>query len=135
MRVAPHLCLGGVGNGRLPELNGVRNSLAHGHFDQDRYSGTFEIVNRKHKSFQVKRLQNLNEPSINAAADELEGIASHMEAVHAFMDAPLGAEYFQDDLVILKSIELWEMMAAADAVNGAATGERQSGYAEPGNII
>lgn len=116
MRVAPHLCLGGVGNGRLPELNGMRNALAHGHFDQDRYSGTFEIVNRKHKSFKVKRLRNLNESSINAAAEELEQIASHMESVHAFMDIPLGAEYFQDDPLVLKSIELWELMAAKDGV-------------------
>jgi hypothetical protein len=116
MRVAPHLCLGGVGNGRLPELNGMRNALAHGHFDQDRYSGTFEIVNRKHKSFQVKRLRNLNESSINAAAEELEQIASHMESVHAFMDIPLGAEYFQDDPLVLKSIELWELMGAKDGV-------------------
>ena len=116
MRVAPHLCLGGVGNGRLPELNGMRNALAHGHFDQDRYSGTFEIVNRKHKSFKVKRLRNLNESSINAAAEELEQIASHMESFHAFMDIPLGAEYFQDDPLVLKSIELWELMAAKDGV-------------------
>lgn len=133
MRVAPHLCLGGVGNGRLPELNGMRNSLAHGHFDQDRYSGTFEIVNRKHKSFQVRRLNNLNEPSINAAAAELEEIASHMEAVHAFMDAPLGAEYFQDSPVILKSIELWEMMAAEDAEKGTGPGELKSADAGPDN--
>lgn len=115
MRVAPHLCLGGVGNGRLLELNGTRNALAHGHFDQDRYSGTFEIVKRKHNSFQLKRLTNLNEASINAAALELEQIASHMEGVHAFMDVPLGAEYFQDEPVILKSIELWELMVAEDA--------------------
>ncbi|MGN6124397.1 MAG: hypothetical protein ACTHOJ_15760 [Sphingomonas oligoaromativorans] len=131
MRVAPHLCLGGVGNGRLHELNGVRNALAHGHFDQDRYSGTFEIVNRKHKSFQVKRLKNLNEASINAAAEELEGIASHMEAVHAFMDVPLGAEYFQDAPVILKSIELWELMASEDAKKAAEAGEQKSGVAAP----
>lgn len=122
MRVAPHLCLGGVGNERLPELNGMRNSLAHGHFEQDRYSGTFEIVNRKHKSFQVKRLRNLNEDSINAAADELEHIAGHMEAVHSFMDVPLGAEYFQDDPLILKSIELWEIMAAGEATTPPKTG-------------
>lgn len=115
MRVAPHLCLGGVGNGRLPELNGMRNALAHGHFDQDRYSGTFEIVNRRHKSFQVRRLKNLHEASINLAAEELEGIASHMEAVHAFMDVQLGIEYFQDYPIILNSIELWELMAAEDA--------------------
>ncbi|NIJ33608.1 hypothetical protein [Sphingomonas oligoaromativorans] len=131
MRVAPHLCLGGVGNGRLHELNGVRNALAHGHFDQDRYSGTFEIVNRKHKSFQVKRLKNLNEASINAAAEELEGIASHMEAVHAFMDVSLGAEYFQDAPVILKSIELWELMASEDAKKAAEAGEQKSGVAAP----
>ena len=123
MRVAPHLCLGGVGNGRLPELNGMRNSLAHGHFEQDRYSGTFEIVNRKHKSFQVKRLRNLNEASINAAADELEHIAGHMEAVHGFMDIPLGAEYFQDDPVILKSIELWELMVIEDKKTTTKDGE------------
>lgn len=127
MRVAPHLCLGGVGNGRLPELNGMRNALAHGHFDQDRYSGTFEIVNRKHKSFQVRRLRSLNETSIDKAAAELEGIASHMETVHAFMDVPLGAEYFQNDPVILKSIELWGLMATEDAKNAAKAGEQAPG--------
>lgn len=123
MRVAPHLCLGDVGKGRLHELNGVRNTLAHGHFDQDRYSGLFEIVNRKHKSFQVKRLKHLNESSINSSAEELEQISSHMEAVHAFMDVPLGAEYFKDDPVILKSIELWQLMAADNAKNGAEDSE------------
>ena len=134
MRVAPHLCLGGVGNGRLPELNGMRNALAHGHFDQDRYSGTFEIVNRKYKSFQVNRLRNLNDASINAAAEELEHIASHMEGVHAFMDLPLGAEYFRDDPVILKSIELWELTAAQDANKDTEASERMSGIAAPDNV-
>lgn len=115
MRVAPHLCLGGVGNGRLPELNGVRNVLAHGHFDQDRYTGTFEIVSRKHKSLQHRRLNNLNADSINAYAAEMEGIASHMEAVFAFMDHPLPAEYFADDPIIQKSADLWETMQAKRA--------------------
>lgn len=115
MRVAPHLCLGGVGNGRLLQLNGMRNSLAHGHFDQDRYSGTYEVVKRKHNSFQLRRFSDLNIESVNAAAEELEAIARHMEGVHDFMDVPLGAEYFQDEPVILKSIELWELMAAEDA--------------------
>lgn len=112
MKVAPHLCLGGVGNGRLGELNGVRNILAHGHFDQDRYSGTFEIVNRKHKSLQQRRLNNLNAVSINAHASELEDIASHMEAVFAFMESPVPAEFFDDDPVIQKSADLWEAMRA-----------------------
>lgn len=129
MRVAPHLCLGGVGNGRLPQLNGVRNELAHGHFDQDRYSGTFEIVSRKHKSFQVKRLKNLNETSINVAAAELEKIASHMEAVHAFMDVPLGAEHFRDDPLISKSIELWELMVTKPARKDAGAAEQKAGLA------
>jgi hypothetical protein len=109
MSVAPHLALGGVGNDRLGFLNGIRNVLAHGHFDQDRYDGTYEIVSRKHRSLEAKRLSNLNADSINRHAEELEEIARHMSAVFDFIDHPVPLEYI-DDLVVHLSTELWQAM-------------------------
>lgn len=43
--------------GILTELNGVRNILAHGHFDQDPYEGTYELVSRRRKSLTARRLK------------------------------------------------------------------------------
>lgn len=115
MRVAPHIFLLGINTERLAELNGTRNDLAHGHFDQCRYSGTFEIVKRTQKSDKINRLRNYNEASINTAAAELERIASAMEAVHSYMDMLIAYGCGQDNPLILKSIELWKLMAAEDA--------------------
>lgn len=119
MKTAPHLALGNVGNGRLQELNGTRNILAHSHFDQDPWDGTFEIVKARHRSLTEKRLNNLNADSINNQAEELEAIAAHMSAVFTFIDHPVPAYYLTQWPVILKSRELWDMMQeeAAKAVN------------------
>lgn len=115
MKTAPHLGFGGMGNGRLGELNGTRNILAHGHFDQDPFDGTFEIVNRKHRSLTERRLNNLDANSINAQAKELEDIAKHMSAVFDFIDHPVPLEYLKDNPINLKSAELWHMIQAEAA--------------------
>ena len=112
MKTAPHLGFGNVGNGRLAELNGTRNILAHGHFDQDPYEGTYEIVRNRHRSLKSERLTNLNAASIIAQAAELEEIASYMSAVFSFIDPPLPAEYLSEYPVSQKSAELWEMIRA-----------------------
>ncbi|NYF33681.1 hypothetical protein [Sphingopyxis sp. JAI108] len=111
MKVAPHLALGNAGEGRLAELNGTRNILAHGHFDQDPYEGTFEIVSRRYKTLTMRRLSNLNSKTINAQAEELEAIASHMSSVFDFIDCPVPTEYITDQ-VMLRSRELWELIEA-----------------------
>ena len=110
MHTAPHLALGNLGNGRLHELNGTRNVLAHSHFDQDPWDGTFEIVKARHRSLTEKRLNNLNAESINKGAEELERIASHMSAVFDFIDHPVPSEYLTQWPIVLRSRELWEMM-------------------------
>ena len=110
MKTAPHLALGDVGKGRLHELNGTRNILAHSHFDQDPWDGTFEIVKARHRSLTEKRLNNLNADSINKQAEELEVIAAHMSVVFDFIDHPVPAKYLTQWPVVLKSRELWDMM-------------------------
>lgn len=110
MKVAPHLSLGGVGNGRLHELNGTRNILAHSHFDQDPWDGTYEIVKARHRSLTEKRLKNLNANNIDAQAKELQEIAAHMSAVFDFIDHPVPAEYLEAHPTVMKSRELWELM-------------------------
>ncbi|PQM27488.1 hypothetical protein CVO77_02555 [Sphingopyxis lindanitolerans] len=109
-QTAPHLALGRAGDGRLHELNGTRNILAHSHFDQDPWDGTFEIVKGRHRSLTEKRLTNLNTDSINKQAEELEKIAAHMSAVFDFIDHPVPAEYLTQWPIMLKSRELWDMM-------------------------
>ena len=121
MKTAPHLALGNVGNGRLHELNGTRNILAHSHFDQDPWDGTFEIVKARHRSLTEKRLNNLNADSINKQADELEDIAAHMSAVFDFIDHPVPAEYLTQWPAVLKSRELWDMMQEEAAKPKAST--------------
>lgn len=119
MNTAPHLALSGFGSGRLHELNGTRNILAHSHFDQDPWDGSYEIVKAKHRSLTEKRLTNLNAYSINAQANELEKIASHMSAVFDFIDHPVPAEYLADYPIVLKSREVWELMIAERAATTA----------------
>lgn len=130
MKTAPHLALGNVGNGRLSQLNGTRNILAHGHFDQDPWEGSFEIVNRKHRSLTVQRQTNLNADSINKQAAELEQIASHMSSVMAFIDCPVGAEYLKDYPIMLKSYELWELVQV-EAAKPEAAAKGSDGEAAP----
>jgi len=128
MHTAPHLALGNVGDGRLHELNGTRNVLAHSHFDQDPWDGTFEIVKARHRTLTEKRLNNLNAESINKGAKELERIASHMSAVFDFIDHPVPSEYLTQWPIMLKSRELWEMMieeaAKEKTSDGPATPEQ-----------
>lgn len=110
MRTAPHLALGNVGHGRLHELNGTRNILAHSHFDQDPWDGTYEIVKGRHRSLTETRLKNFSTETIGAQAEELEEIARHMSAVFDFIDHPVPTEYLKDWPVVLKSRELWDLI-------------------------
>jgi hypothetical protein len=86
MKVVPNIALGRVGNGRLIELNRIRNIIAHSHFDQDRYEGDFKLVLRKYRSHKIEQLTNINAKVVNDAAAELEDVASHMETVNIFFD-------------------------------------------------
>ena len=129
MHTAPHLALGNVGDGRLHDRNGTRNVLAHSHFDQDPWDGTFEIVKARHRTLTEKRLNNLNAESINRGAEELERIASHMSAVFDFIGHPVPSEYLTQWPIMLKSRELWEMMieeAAKEKTSDAPATPEQS---------
>lgn len=95
MKLAPQLPLGGVGKGSLLELNSFRNTLAHGHFEQDRYEGTFEVVRARRRGQNVKRVQDIDAARINDRAKELEDIASHMSAVNDFFDIPIDQKEFE----------------------------------------
>ena len=112
MKTAPHLALGNVGNGRLHELNGTRNILAHSHFDQDPWDGTYEIVKSRHRTLTETRLRNFTSETINLQAQALEDIARHMSAVFSFIDHPVPAEYLTEWPVVLKSRELWDLIEA-----------------------
>ncbi len=118
-RLVPHVGFGGAGDQRLAELNGVRNVLAHSHFDQDPWEGTYEIVKKKHRSLKADRLKNLNEKNINDQAGELERIARHMSAVFDFIDHPVPREYIKDPILLL-STDLWEAIAKRDAAAAGA---------------
>lgn len=93
MKAAPQIHFGGIGKGRLAELNGIRNILAHAHFDQNPFDGTFEIVERRHRSQKARTRRDFPTERINAVAEELENIARHMSAVDAFWDAPIPSGY------------------------------------------
>jgi hypothetical protein len=95
MKLAPQLPLGGVGKGSLLELNSFRNTLAHGHFEQDRYEGTVEVVRARRRGQNVKRVQDIDAARINDRAKELEDIASHMSAVNDFFDIPIDQKEFE----------------------------------------
>ena len=95
MKLAPQLPLGGVGKARLLELNSFRNTLAHGHFDQDRYEGRFEVVRARRRGQNVKRVQDIDAAKINDRAKELEDIASHMSAVNDFFDIPIDQKEYE----------------------------------------
>lgn len=95
MKLAPLLPLGGVGKGRLLELNSFRNTLAHGHFDQDRYEGTFKVVRARRRGQNVKRVQDIDAAKINDHAKELEDIASHLSTVNDFFDIPIDQKEFE----------------------------------------
>ncbi|WP_374394936.1 hypothetical protein [Sphingopyxis sp.] len=109
--LVPHIGFGGTDDDRLVYLNSTRNILAHGHFDQDPWEGTYEIVKQKRRSLVVDRLKNHNEQSIDANAAELEKIARHMSAVFDFIDSPVPKEYIEDPITLM-STGLWEAVAA-----------------------
>lgn len=81
------ISFGGIGNGRLIELNDYRNTLAHGHFNQDPYYGSYEIIERRFQSQRARVRKDFTAERINELADELERIAGHMRAVDAFWDS------------------------------------------------
>jgi len=95
MKLAPQLPLGGVGKGRLLELNSFRNILAHGHFDQDPYEGTFDVVRARRRGQNAKKVQDIDAAKINDRAKELEDIASHMSAVNDFFDIPIDQKEYE----------------------------------------
>lgn len=95
MTLAPQLPLGGAGRGRLLTLNSFRNVLAHGHFNQDPYEGTFDVVRARRRGQNAKKVQDIDAAKINAHAKELEDIASHMSAVNDFFEVPIDQKEFE----------------------------------------
>lgn len=95
MNLAPQLPLGGAGKGRLLELNSFRNTLAHGHFDQEPYEGRFDVVRARRRGQNVKRVQDIDAAKINDGAKALEDIASHMRVVNDFFDIPIDQIEFE----------------------------------------
>jgi hypothetical protein len=89
MKAVPQARLGGVGNGRLVELNRIRNAVAHGHFDQDPFQDDYEIVERAWRVGAKEKRREYPTERLEEAASELEKIAHHMSAVEAFYDIPL----------------------------------------------
>ena len=87
MKVHPTLPIGNVGNGRLGVLNEFRNRVAHGHFDQNDYDGSYRLVKSRRKSA-VEHYDEIETTTVNEHAEELEAIALHMRAVHAFYEVP-----------------------------------------------
>lgn len=71
--ISPSLRLEAVPFLELAELNGLRNIVAHGHFDQNPFQGDYELIsNRKtHSDFSADRLDQIAE-RLNAASDTLK---------------------------------------------------------------
>lgn len=63
---------------KLEELNRERNVVAHGHFEQDPFSGDYELITnkRRHQDYSTDRLHEI--------AFELDRFASWLEACVAF---------------------------------------------------
>lgn len=111
-KVAPHLGFGGADVKRLGELNGTRNTVAHGHFDQDPFDGTYALVKGRHQTLKKERVENLSTATINAQAKELEEAARHMSTVFDFIDFAVPSEYFTNNDISMLSAQLWEAYRA-----------------------
>lgn len=66
----------------MREVAGERNRLAHGHFDQNPFDGTYDVVTRNiRSSYSVERLDGLTEKA-DGCWDELR----HASAFYVFSD-------------------------------------------------
>lgn len=67
LQLLPSLHLGGIDVTALKNLNGDRNVVAHGHFEQNPYAGDYVLIRAKQtfKSYSAERLDKIAE-SLNA---------------------------------------------------------------------
>jgi hypothetical protein len=67
----------------IAKLNGLRNIVAHGHFEQNPFDGAYELIGNKrtHTDFSIDRL--------NEIADELTQRGSHLDAMVTFWDVSI----------------------------------------------
>jgi hypothetical protein len=79
-KAVPNSGVVGVDIGRLRELNTIRNHVAHGHFEQNPFSGAFLLVSGQ------KTPRNYTASELEAAANELRSIAGTLYAHEAFGD-------------------------------------------------
>lgn len=74
--------LGALDLDRLVRLNGDRNIVAHGHFEQNPFDGDHVLVDAK------QRKHDFPTDRLNRVTDELRHAARHLSAVVAFYDPP-----------------------------------------------
>ena len=68
----------------MKEIAGERNTLAHGHFDQNPFDGSYDIVIKNVRaSYSAERLAGLTEKT-DTALQALQ----HASAVYDFSDPP-----------------------------------------------
>lgn len=88
-RLAPGSGIVGVDVAELRRLNAIRNTVAHGHFDQNPFDGSFVLVgdgkgrDKKKKEFATSELDE--------AAAALKAIATSLFAHEVFGDRPLNS--------------------------------------------
>jgi hypothetical protein len=71
----------------MRQVAGERNVLAHGHFDQNPFDGTYEVVTTKVRAeYSVERLDDLS-----AKADEAWNALRYVDAYYSFKDPPYPA--------------------------------------------
>jgi hypothetical protein len=69
----------------MKQIAGERNTLAHGHFDQNPFDGSYDIVVKNVRaSYSAERLDGLTEK-----ADKALEALRHASAVHDFSDPPI----------------------------------------------
>lgn len=66
---------------QLRQLEGERNVLAHGHFDQNPFQGSYEIVGKKRIEYPVHRIHKLV-----ARAEEVAHSLRHAQGYYDFSD-------------------------------------------------
>lgn len=68
----------------MKQIAGERNTLAHGHFDQNPFDGSYDIVVKNVRaSYSAERLDGLTEK-----ADKALQVLQHASAVYDFSDPP-----------------------------------------------
>ena len=69
----------------IRDLNESRNILAHGHFEQDQFSGEYELITNRdtHADFSAERINSLTGRMLHQA--------KHLEAIHDFYNVALGS--------------------------------------------